>query len=666
MIAGHPVAALDPDNASTEPELGLETATMIKTAAAPPSRVPAGDSAVTSRRYWHACRDIRQPRRFRAANAAVTWIALGCCWAAAGCGQVPRSRALSTAASPLQPSVTALRVGSAQQYAADTTASPAPTQPAVAAANAGRTIVRAQGGGFTLPPTFQVAADGGRHSRTPLPVSGEPQASVAHAGGSATAGGTTPTGGDVAPVQYQSYGAGTLPAPAHPYAAGQPPAAGAPPAGMPAGPPSLQAAPYGQPAAQPNYGAPTYGAPSYGAPSYGAPSYAPAPGSPAGPSLEIFPELNGPASPFTGPGGFGPNVRTGDVFITGTPARTGRIMLGGAVNSDAGLTGQITVDERNFDITRWPTSFQDLFSGTAFRGAGQTLRVEMAPGSDWQRYTAQFVEPNLLGYLPISMSLSAFLYDRRFQDWDENRMGGRANFGYRLTPDLSLTAGLGGQQVELSNPRLPGIPQIDQFVGTHDLYSGLFRLSHDTRNTPFGASQGHLLEWSFEQAFGDFSYPRTDLDYRRYFLIRQRPDESGKHTVTMMWQFGVSGEDTPVFENYFAGGYSTLRGFRFRGASPTIGGAQVGGRFSFIGSAEYMFPITADDAFRMVTFVDYGTVERDIEINSENFRVAPGVGLRMAIPALGPAPLAFDFAFPVAYADTDDRQTFSFYMSVAR
>ena len=74
----------------------------------------------------------------------------------------------------------------------------------------------------------------------------------------------------------------------------------------------------------------------------------------------------------------------------------------------------------------------------------------------------------------------------------------------------------------------------------------------------------------------------------------------------------------------------------------------------------------ADDAFRMVTFVDYGTVERNVEINSENFRVAPGVGLRMAIPALGPAPLAFDFAFPVAYADTDDRQTFSFYMSVAR
>ena len=100
-------------------------------------------------------------------------------------------------------------------------------------------------------------------------------------------------------------------------------------------------------------------------------------------------------------------------------------MFGGAVNSDAGVTGQITIDERNFDITRWPRSFQDLFSGTAFRGAGETFRLEAAPGSDFQRYTINYATPNLFRYLPFSMSVSGFLYDRRFDDWDENRLGGR-------------------------------------------------------------------------------------------------------------------------------------------------------------------------------------------------------------------------------------------------
>jgi outer membrane protein insertion porin family len=33
---------------------------------------------------------------------------------------------------------------------------------------------------------------------------------------------------------------------------------------------------------------------------------------------------------------------------------------------------------------------------------------------------------------------------------------------------------------------------------------------------------------------------------------------------------------------------------------------------------------------------------------------------------LGPAPLAFDFAYPVAKADTDNTRIFSFYMSLIR
>jgi len=63
-----------------------------------------------------------------------------------------------------------------------------------------------------------------------------------------------------------------------------------------------------------------------------------------------------------------------DIFVEET--RTGRFMFGVAVNSDAGVTGQITIDERNFDITRVPTSWDDFVNGSAFRGAGQGFRIE--------------------------------------------------------------------------------------------------------------------------------------------------------------------------------------------------------------------------------------------------------------------------------------------------
>ncbi len=91
--------------------------------------------------------------------------------------------------------------------------------------------------------------------------------------------------------------------------------------------------------------------------------------------------------------------------------------------------------------------------------------------------------------------------------------------------------------------------------------------------------------------------------------------------------------------------FSTLRGFRFRGASPIKNNVIVGGELQLLGTAEYMFPITADDTLRGVLFCDFGTVEEKPEIDMKNFRVAPGFGMRINIAAMGPAPIALDFAF---------------------
>jgi outer membrane protein insertion porin family len=393
----------------------------------------------------------------------------------------------------------------------------------------------------------------------------------------------------------------------------------------------------------------------------------------AGPFGPPLPELGGvgavdPYAPVTPLVPYqGPRVREADLIINGFPARTGRIMLGGAVNSDAGLTGQLTIDERNFDIMRWPRSFRDLFSGNALRGAGQTFRIEAAPGTDFKRYTIQFADPNLFGYKPVSMSVSGFLFDRRYQDWDEERLGGRLAFGYRITPDLSVSAGVTGQNVNIDPSPSTVDPRITDVAGDNEMYSGEVSLMHDTRNSPIQASEGHYFELKFEEVFGKFEYARFELEYRKYWLVAQRADDSGKQTISYSTQVGFSGNDTPVFENFFAGGYATIRGFEFRGASPVgIGGEEVGGQFQWLNTVEYMFPITADDAFRGVAFVDFGTVEQTAKLDADTYRVAPGLGVRVAIPMLGPAPLAFDFAYPVTKAPTDQERIFSFYMSLIR
>ena len=116
-----------------------------------------------------------------------------------------------------------------------------------------------------------------------------------------------------------------------------------------------------------------------------------------------------------------------------------------------------------------------------------------------------------------------------------------------------------------------------------------------------------------------------------------------------------------MFENFFAGGTSSLRGFDFRGVSPVDGNVRVGGEFQWLNSLEYQFPITNDDMIMGVAFVDFGTVEENITISSGNFRIAPGLGLRANVPFLGiSAPLSVDFAFAVDEATGDDKRTISF------
>ncbi len=381
-------------------------------------------------------------------------------------------------------------------------------------------------------------------------------------------------------------------------------------------------------------------------------------------------ELNSIIQPFERggnagfPSEFPSNYADIDVYVTET--QTGSINFGGAYNSDNGVVGQIIVNEKNFDITRFPRRFRDIVDGTAWRGAGQNFRLELVPGSDIQRYLVSFSEPYLFG-TNYSFSASGYLFDRRYFDWDENRLGGRVSLGRRLTPDLSFSLGLRMERVEIDNPRNMNSPQLNADLGKSSLFLANAGLIRDTRDHPFLATEGSYFSATVSQAFGDYTYTRGDIDWRTYRLMYQRPDGSGRHTVSYGTKLGFSGSDTPVFENYFAGGFSTMRGFDFRGVGPSEGGIRIGGEFQWLNTVEYNFPLTADDMVKGVAFCDFGTVEESIEIQGDNFRVAPGVGLRISVPGLGlGAPLAFDFAFPVETATGDEEKVFSFYLGALR
>ena len=345
---------------------------------------------------------------------------------------------------------------------------------------------------------------------------------------------------------------------------------------------------------------------------------------------------------------------------------TGKIMFGVGVNSDAGLVGNISLDERNFDITRWPTSFEDFRDGTAFRGAGEHLRIEAVPGTQLQRYSIDFGEPHLFD-TNVGSNLGGYYYDRIYPEWTEERVGGRFSLGYQFTHDLSGSLTFRGERVTVFNPISHTIFELNNVLGhDNDVYGFGARLAHDTRDNAFLATEGHLISFGFEEVVGTFQYPRGDIDLRRFFTLSQRPDGSGRQVLSLVTRLSLTGDDTPIYDTYYGGGFSTIRGFAFRGVSPRDQGVPVGGDAMFLASAEYMFPITADDMLRGVVFCDTGTVEHDFTNWQSVYRVAPGFGLRITIPALGPAPIALDFAFPVSHDPSDQILNFSFFIGFGK
>ena len=370
-----------------------------------------------------------------------------------------------------------------------------------------------------------------------------------------------------------------------------------------------------------------------------------------------------PLSPYS-QGDFNSDAVDADLVVGLTPsANTLHYGAGIGFNSDLGVFGQFIYDDQNFDCRATPWRNPP----TPWRGGGQRLRLEALPGNEAQRYLISFTEPFCFwcGSQPIGLNLSAFFFDRDYYDWDERRYGARIRFRSKLSRQLVFNATARAEGVEITNPRKL-VPELTRSLGKSELYGIGVSLAYDTRDKPYAPTEGGHLNAEVEWVFGTFSYPRGVVRYKRYQWIRQRPDFSGRHVIAWHFNGGITGSQTPVYENFFAGGFSTLRGFRFRHASPRESDVIVGGELSLLGSVEYFFPVTADDMVRGVFFTDFGNVEANPTLSSENFRLAIGGGLRIFIPALGPAPLAIDASVPLRRVNGDRVQNVAFLVSVGQ
>lgn len=355
-----------------------------------------------------------------------------------------------------------------------------------------------------------------------------------------------------------------------------------------------------------------------------------------------------------------------DLLIEVRERRTASLTFGGGVSSNGGVGGNITYEQRNFDIGAWPHGWGELFDDRTFVGAGQSFRATVEPGNKATNASIRFTEPWLFDQ-PYSFSGELYLRNRVREDYDDDRIGGRIGFGKRFNYVWSAGISLRGEDVKISDIDDPALraPEILEYEGHNMVTAAGISVARDTTQGGLLPYMGTRLDASFEQAGalgGDFDFQKYAFGANWYIPLYE--DLLERRTIlSLRFDTGYIGGDAPFFERFYGGGIGTIRGFDFRGVSPRSGPDEdrIGGDFIATGTAELSFPI-AGEQLRGVVFTDLGTVEPEFELGT--LRASVGAGIRLTIPLLGQAPLAVDFAWPVNKDDQDDTRVLSFSFGV--
>jgi outer membrane protein insertion porin family len=360
----------------------------------------------------------------------------------------------------------------------------------------------------------------------------------------------------------------------------------------------------------------------------------------------------------TGPG----NQR--DVIVTVEESRTTSFMIGAGISSDAGLLGNITIENRNFDLFGWPKEFTQMFSNQAFKGAGQTLRVVAEPGTGMNRFQIQFFEPYLMDQ---DLSLGSNLYyfeaprygldDSSDISYRESHVGYIMSLGQRFRKNWSLEEAVRIEDVDISSVNSESAPEVKKDAGQHVLIGGKFTLARDTTDSRFAPSSGDRFYVSAEPVGGTDDFVKLIGGYTAYQTLRT--DVYDRKTIlSERVTTGYIPGSAPIFERFYAGGIDTMRGFAYRSVSPHDGPLDdpVGGNFEFLASSEYIFPLIAKS--QGVFFLDTGTVEKTPGFSA--YRASVGFEVRIPIDFFGSVPLTLGVGVPVVQQSGDKSQIFHF------
>ena len=347
-----------------------------------------------------------------------------------------------------------------------------------------------------------------------------------------------------------------------------------------------------------------------------------------------------------------------DVNVGVTEKSTGSIMVGAGFSSSEGLVLSGSVSQNN------------VF------GTGNRLSAQINSGSVNKVYALSFTNPY---YTIDGVSLGYDLYRRDLDatslssvsPYKTSTIGAGARLGLPINERDFITFGLTYEQTAITTTADSPVQYLN-FVNTFGSNNDTLRFdtswARDTRNSYLFPTKGLLQRVAAEVGtpVGSLQYYKLTFQHQQYFPL-------GRNFTLMLngelgYGDGLSGKPLPFFKNFYAGGNSSVRGFKNGTLGPKdINGDALGGNERIVGNAELFFPLPGvkdDQSLRMSVFVDTGASFGPFDVNNQyqsfsfgDLRYSAGLAVLWVSP-LGP--LKFSLAQPLVKKTGDKAEVFQF------
>ena len=348
-----------------------------------------------------------------------------------------------------------------------------------------------------------------------------------------------------------------------------------------------------------------------------------------------------------------------DVNVNVKERPTGNLMLGVGYSDTNGLLLNASITQSN------------LF------GTGKELGVSFDNSRSANNFNIRYVNPYYTedgvsrGFNIFASTFNAALANTAAYSVDSQGAG--VFFGIPLSEDNKVDVGADAEKIDLStNTSSAQVAQ--DFVAKHGSSNTVLKTtlgwSRDTLDSLLLPTSGSLQRLTAEVAV-----PGTDIEYYKLtYLAGRYWSLSEAFTFKMKGEFGYGNgygdtDGLPFYKNFYAGGSSTVRGFKSRSLGPRDSlppNDPIGGNRRILVNAELLFPLPGSSSdnksMRLSLFADGGMVYGPGEkVELGQLRYSAGLAFNWFSPV---GPLSFSYAIPLNDKPGDDTEVFQFTLGV--